>query len=289
MCNFVHWRFLSLKFCASVLDNITSDRFRTGYNVPLSDYLLYARDGPRIIRLSIPGVENKADRERRLQRHECATVIVVGSGLAGMSAAIEAADARARVILLEKEPTTGGNSAKATSGINGWGTDTQAEHGVADEERLFERDTFRSGINGRTDHSLVRILSAKSADAIHWLKHRFGVPLNVLSQLGGHSAKRTHRAPAVDGRPVPIGWKIMSTLKNAIDSEYADKIEIRCRQTVTKLMHRVEADGSKTVWGLEVNGHEIIDADAVVLATGGFGCCQSKDGLMARFRPDVSV
>jgi succinate dehydrogenase/fumarate reductase flavoprotein subunit len=62
-------------------------------------------------------------------------VTLVGSGLAGMSAAIEAADARAKVILLEKEQRTGGNSAKATSGINGWGSDTQAEHGVADEER----------------------------------------------------------------------------------------------------------------------------------------------------------
>ena len=112
------------------------DQFRTGYRVPVADYLLYAREGPRIIRLSIPGVEGKSDRDRRLQRHESATVIVVGSGLAGMSAAIEAADARARVILLEKEPKTGGNSAKATSGINGWGTDTQAEQGVADKENM---------------------------------------------------------------------------------------------------------------------------------------------------------
>lgn len=265
------------------------DRFRTGYHIPVRDYLLYARNGPRIIRSQIPGVEGKSDRDRRLQRHQEATVVVVGSGLAGMSAAIEAADARAKVILLEKEPKTGGNSAKATSGINGWGTDTQAEHGVADEERLFERDTFRSGLNGRTDYSLVRTLSSKSSDGIHWLKHRFGVPLTVLYQLGGHSAKRTHRAPAVDGRPVPIGWKITSSLKNAIDSEYVGKIEVRCGQCVTQLMNKVESNGSKTITGVEVNGNEVIEADAVVLATGGFGCCQNKDGLMGRFRPDVSV
>ena len=78
---------------------------------------MYSRSGPRIIRLLIPGIEAEQDRQRRLKRHDAATVIVVGSGLAGMSAAIEAADARAKVILLEKEPKTGGNSAKATSGI----------------------------------------------------------------------------------------------------------------------------------------------------------------------------
>ncbi|KAL7545941.1 hypothetical protein ACHAWF_009295 [Thalassiosira exigua] len=205
-----------------------------------------------------------------------------------MSAAIEAADARAHVTLLEKEPKAGGNSAKATSGINGWGTDAQAEQGVADEERLFERDTFRSGRTGRTDRSLVRTLSSKSADAVHWLKHRHGVPLTVLSQLGGHSAKRTHRAPAdADGRPVPIGWKITSTLKATIDAEYGDRIEVRTGAAVTKLVHAIGADGSKTVTGVEVNGSEVVEADAVVLATGGFGCCQSADGLMGRFRPDL--
>ena len=234
-------------------------------------------------------MEGKFDRDRRLAGHKSATIVVVGGGLAGMSAAISAADARANVILLEKEPRTGGNSAKATSGINGWGTDTQAESGVADEERYFERDTFRSGAGGQSDHGLVRTLSSKSADAVHWLKHRFGVPLTVLSQLGGHSAKRTHRAPPTNGRPVPIGWKITSTLKEAIDTEFVGRIEVRCGQAVTRLVHEVRADGSKTVTGVEVNGNHVINADAVVLATGGFGCCQSKDGLMGRFRPDVSA
>ena len=204
-----------------------------------------------------------------------------------MSAAIEAADARARVILLEKEPKTGGNSAKATSGINGWGTDTQAECGEADEERLFERDTFRSGLGGRTDHSLVRTLSSKSADAIHWLKHNHGIPLTVLSQLGGHAAKRTHRAPPRDGKPVPIGWLITSSLRNKMITEYDGKIEIRCGMNVTKLMNHVDAKGVKSVTGVEVNGSELIKADAVILATGGFGCSQAEDGLMARFRPDL--
>jgi len=265
--------------------------FRTGFREPVTDFILYARRGPRIVRMLVPGLEQKEDRERRLARHTPAKVIVVGSGLAGMSAAIEAADAGASVIILEKESKTGGNSAKATSGISGWGTETQARQGVADEERLFERDTFLSGLGGQSTPSLVRTLSTKSAPAIHWLLHRFNIPLTVLSQLGGHSAKRTHRAPPDEnGRPVPIGFFIMKTLRDAVENEYKGNIEIKCGHSVTSLIHKVDEHNVKTVTGVQVKTEgEIreINADAVVLATGGFGCSLSEDGLMARFRPDL--
>lgn len=266
---------------------------RTAFREPVSDFLLYSRTGPRIIRLSVPGVEGKHYRQLRMERHNPAHVVVVGSGLAGMSAAIEAADAGATVTLLEKESKTGGNSAKATSGINGWGTDTQVRQGVADEERLFERDTHRSGKGGQTTPSLVRVLSTKSAPAIHWLKGKFDIPLTVLSQLGGHSAKRTHRAPPDEkGRPVPIGYLITKKLRDAIDDDYRGKIEIRCGQSVTKLLYNIDEDGVKTVTGALVKSEDSdspseILADSVVLATGGFGCCRSQDGLMKRFRPDL--
>ena len=266
--------------------------FRTAFHEPISDFLLYSRSGPRVIRLSLPGMESKPEREIRMNQHRPAKVIVVGTGLAGLSAAIEAADAGASVVLLEKESKIGGNSAKATSGINGWGTDTQAYQGVADDERLFERDTFRSGKGGFCYPSLVRTLSSKSSPAIHWLKRKFNIPLTVLSQLGGHSAKRTHRAPPDEhGTPRPIGYLIVSTLKSAIETDYNDKIKIRCGQTVIKLLHSVNDDDEKTVTGVQVttsdNGILKLYADSVVLATGGFGCSQSSDGLMKRFRPDL--
>lgn len=43
-------------------------------------------------------------------------VVVVGGGLAGLAASIEASRAGAPVILMEKGNRIGGNSAKATSG-----------------------------------------------------------------------------------------------------------------------------------------------------------------------------
>jgi succinate dehydrogenase/fumarate reductase flavoprotein subunit len=52
-------------------------------------------------------------------------VIVVGGGLAGLSAAHTVLENGGNVVLLDKSPFCGGNSTKATSGINGSGTKTQ--------------------------------------------------------------------------------------------------------------------------------------------------------------------
>jgi succinate dehydrogenase/fumarate reductase flavoprotein subunit len=41
----------------------------------------------------------------------------------------------------------GGNSTKATSGINGAGTRTQQAMGVPDNRDIFEEDTVRYGFN----------------------------------------------------------------------------------------------------------------------------------------------
>lgn len=64
-------------------------------------------------------------------------VVVVGGGLAGLTAALTAARAGARVTLLDKEPRLGGNSAKATSGISAAGTPAQAATGVVDDDAAF--------------------------------------------------------------------------------------------------------------------------------------------------------
>ena len=75
-----------------------------------------------------------------------ASVIVVGGGLAGLTATITAVQKGARrVYLVEKEKSVAGNSAKATSGINACGTETQAHANVKDSIHAFFRDTIASG------------------------------------------------------------------------------------------------------------------------------------------------
>lgn len=90
------------------------------------------------------------------------SVIVVGGGLAGLSAAHTLLERGANVLLLDKQGSVifilkpshslcsfsssfmGGNSTKATSGINGAGTQTQQESGIPDSAKIFFEDTKKS-------------------------------------------------------------------------------------------------------------------------------------------------
>jgi len=256
-------------------------------NDPLTDYLLYAREGPRLVRMRAPTAELPEHREERLSRHLPAHVVVVGGGLAGVSAAIQASQARAQVTLLEKEPACGGNSAKATSGINACGTRVQYKNGVEDDGRYFERDTHVSAVGGRSDIGCVSMLAGKSAEAIHWLIDDVGVDLSVLTQLGGHARKRTHRVPPrSDGTPVPVGFTIMQHARAAVES--IPTIEVKHGCTVTGLIEHPER---KEVQGVayvdEAGVQQTLLCDAVVLTTGGFGYDKSEGSLMAKFRPDL--
>ncbi|KAJ3235020.1 Osmotic growth protein 1, partial [Chytriomyces hyalinus] len=57
-------------------------------------------------------------------------VIVVGGGLAGLSACHTVLERGGNVLLLDKNNFLGGNSTKATSGINGAGTTAQQRLGI---------------------------------------------------------------------------------------------------------------------------------------------------------------
>jgi flavocytochrome c len=273
------------------------EHYRRDFN-RVTDYAAYTREGERLAHMYEIARESAARRGDRIAGSLPARVIVIGGGLAGCAAAIEAADCGATVILIEKEARLGGNSAKATSGINGWGTRTQAVNHVLDNCKFFERDTFLSGKGGHCDPGLVRTLSVKSADAISWLES-FGIPLTTLYQLGGASRKRCHRAPdQKDGTPVPIGFTIMKTLDEHIRTKLQGRITILNETTVTSLMHDTTAmpDGSREIRVSGVRYKSLADpsgtemtlpADAVVLATGGFSNDQTHNSLLREYAPQL--
>jgi len=80
-------------------------------------------------------------------------VIVVGGGLAGLSACHTVLEHGGRVLLLDKNPFCGGNSTKATSGINAALTKTQIRKGIGDSVSEFERDTARSANLGKSEET----------------------------------------------------------------------------------------------------------------------------------------
>jgi flavocytochrome c len=261
----------------------------------VTDYTAFVRAGERVARMHEVARESEEMRQSRISTAIPARIIVVGGGLAGLSAAIEAANCGAHVILLEKTAALGGNSAKATSGINGWGTRAQAEAGVTDHGKFFERDTHRSGVGGMTNVGNVRMLSVKSAEAIRWLQG-FDIPLTVLSQLGGHSRRRTHRAPdRSDGTPCPIGRTIMKALEQHIRPHLEHNITILLNSSVAELVRETNHLHDKTVVtrvrGVIANSPDKqrleLHADAVILATGGFSSDHADSSLMREFAPQL--
>lgn len=245
--------------------------------------------------------EDTSMKKQRIAGSLPARVIIVGGGLAGLCAAVESARCGASVVLIEKEKNVGGNSAKATSGINGWGTQYQAMQSIQDSGKYFERDTFLSGVGGSCDFGLVKTLSVKSREAIHFLSNDIGIPLSTLYQLGGHSRPRTHRVPdKADGSPVPVGYTIIKTLTDYIQKYYASKIAVMTSTAVTSLLvtEFIDVDGAlrKRVRGvryLAVDAKEAteieLEADSVILASGGFANDHTTSSLLREFVPGLET
>lgn len=77
----------------------------------------------------------------------------------------------------------GGNSTKATSGINGALTRTQVDLDIKDSVKQFYDDTFKSA-RDKVRPELVKVLTYKSAAAVEWLQDVFNLDLTLVSRLG---------------------------------------------------------------------------------------------------------
>lgn len=198
--------------------------------------------------------------------NECQRVIVIGSGIAGLCAVIEAAKSpHTSVLLVEKESTLGGNSIKATSGISCTSTSGLSRR---HDQELLKNDVLKSS-KGRSNIELVDILVQGSKHVIPWLS-QFGVNLNQVTKCGGHSVARTH---CEKDCTVNIGRRIVDVLVSFIVQQ--DNIDILFDTRVVKL--------SKDGTGIYTSCGEFIECNAIVLATGGFSANKS---LLKRFKKD---
>ena len=77
----------------------------------------------------------------------------------------------------------GGNSTKATSGINGALTRTQVDEQITDSVKQFYDDTLKSA-REKARPDLIKVLTYKSAAAVEWLQDVFNLDLTLVSRLG---------------------------------------------------------------------------------------------------------
>ncbi|MPV87327.1 flavocytochrome c [Georgenia ruanii] len=182
-------------------------------------------------------------------------LVVVGSGIAGQTAATSAAEAGLRVVLLEKTEKLGGSSAMSGGWFAFSGTPEQAEQGIEDSAELFRRDMLELGEH-LNDPALLEAYLANQEQTYRWLKDH-GVVFREVEISSGMSARRGHNSVITD---------VLARLHRDFTAAGGQ----------TRLEHRavrlVREDGRVTgVVAATADGEALFTGrGGVVLATGGF-------------------
>lgn len=129
-------------------------------------------------------------------------VLVVGTGFAGLTAAIEAKEAGKEVIVIEKMKAAGGNSIISDGGIAAPETLVQKKQGIEDSEQLLYDDMISAGL-GLNHPKLLRTFVANARDAFQWTVDYLKVPyMDRVDLFGGHSVPRCHTPEGITGNTI---------------------------------------------------------------------------------------
>jgi succinate dehydrogenase / fumarate reductase flavoprotein subunit/L-aspartate oxidase len=181
-------------------------------------------------------------------------VLVIGSGAAGLAAAVSAERAGARVGLATKTTLQACNSAKAQGGI-------QAAFGADDSPETHAEDVMRSS-HDTADPGLVEVLTSEGPSAVHWLEER-GVEFTRsnggyrLARCGGATRKRLLQ---VGDR---TGHAITRSLRETFEAGGGTELPHHALTALAPGDHGWEASFRAR------DGSVDVEAGAVVLAAGG--------------------
>ncbi|RNC79725.1 MAG: flavocytochrome c [Balneola sp.] len=187
-------------------------------------------------------------------------IIIIGSGLAGLSAAIEVAKNGRSVVIVEKRDTVGGNSKISGGSLAIAGSFQQKKQNISDSSNQFTNDILNAGkINDKT---LVEQLAKGSKEALQWLKTEVGVEfIEQLEKVEGHTIARIHTPKSASGADL-----INPALKRA--KQLGVEIFTGCKASQILLSDDGKVSGVAVEW----TGKEcaLYAQKAIILASGGF-------------------
>ena len=187
-------------------------------------------------------------------------VLVIGSGAAGLTAALAARQAgAARVLVAESEPVIGGSSRLSGGLMMGAGTRYQRAIGIQDSAADLFHD-YMTLNQWQVEAGVVQRLTDRCGPAVEWLGD-LGVEYYEQLVFGGDETKPRVHCPIGRGQAV-----VDVLLRHCRDSGVEFALGLR--------VDRLLSDGG-AVTGAGV-GDDTITAGSVVVATGGFGNSEAK-------------
>ena len=198
--------------------------------------------------------------------------VVLGAGTGGLVTAICAAEAGAKVALLEKCDRPDGNSIYAVGGLAAWGTKYQNGQGVEDNRADFY-DTMMKVSTGRADPDLTAVYTDNISAAVDWLNEEMGISFKGIMKSPWPLLSRVI---LIDGKGITGGSRLVQTLlaqakKRGVDFFFEHKaieLETSPAGAVTGVIAQTPANRVR----FNAKG-------GVVIATGGFSANEEYTSL----------
>ncbi|MGL6099975.1 MAG: flavocytochrome c [Fusobacteriaceae bacterium] len=202
-------------------------------------------------------------------------VVIIGAGGAGLSAAIASAQKGAKVVVLEKMSSIGGNTLISMGGINIPQNDVQIDKSIEDSIELYRKDILQGGDN-ENSLELLDIFIHEALPTYRWLKDEINVSFkDELIHFGGHSVPR---AAVFAGK---YAIELIAKLRaKAISLGVDIRTGINCKELIndenSRIVGVLASVGEKNV--------KFMGKKGVILATGGFS---GNIELRKKYNPDL--
>jgi flavocytochrome c len=200
---------------------------------------------------------------------ESVDIVIVGSGFAGLAAAIEAHDAGSSVKIIEKMDKPGGNSWINGGQVATAGSALQKKQGIVDSPALMFSDMMKAGLQLNYPH-LARAVAEQSNAAVEWTMKRLGAEFKEhINTMGGHSVPRVLQTANGHGSEI-VGKQVDALKKDGVVIEQKTRLR-RLVQDSTGRVVGIEVRKGCEYGVLESGTRKTIRAmKGVILASGGF-------------------